>query len=279
VASSSLRCSARDVAAAPVHLEDLERLALVEQGTDVAHRADVDLAAGQEGDRTAEVDGEAALDPAEYHALDLGAVLECLLQLVPAFLAARLVATEQGLAGAVLEALDVDLDLIPDLYLGRMPWRGELLQRHPTFGLQADVHHRLVVVDGDDGTGDHRAFDPVAFSKGLVEQGGEVVGRRRRLGGELRLGHVLGPGAVKPSSPPRDVALAFLPKARVGRSKGWSRGCRRAAVRWSGDIVARDLEGGLDVSIRGVDHKRVTRRRQRRDRTRTIARIALLQLR
>ena len=50
-------------------------------------------------------------------------------------------------------------------------------------------------------------------------------------------------------------------------------------MRWSGDIVARNLEGGLDVSIRGIDHKRVTRRQRWRDRTRTIARIALLQLR
>ena len=57
-----------DVAAAAVHLEDLERLVLVEQRRDVAHRPDVDLAAGQEGDRAAEIDREPALDPAEDRA-------------------------------------------------------------------------------------------------------------------------------------------------------------------------------------------------------------------
>ena len=38
-----------DVAAAAVHLEDLERLRRAHQRADVAHRADVDLAARQEG--------------------------------------------------------------------------------------------------------------------------------------------------------------------------------------------------------------------------------------
>ena len=45
--------------------------ALLSSGRDVAHRADVDLAAGQERDRAAEVDREAALDPAEDRAGDL----------------------------------------------------------------------------------------------------------------------------------------------------------------------------------------------------------------
>ena len=39
-------------------------------GRDVAHRADVDLAARQEGDGAVEIDGEAALDAAEDHAGD-----------------------------------------------------------------------------------------------------------------------------------------------------------------------------------------------------------------
>ena len=53
-----------DVAARAVHLQDLERLRLAHQRGDVAHRTDVDLAARQEGHGAAEVDGEAALDPA-----------------------------------------------------------------------------------------------------------------------------------------------------------------------------------------------------------------------
>ena len=59
-----------DIAAAAVHLQNHERLRQVHQRTDVAHRADVDLLTGKEGDGAAEIDGEAALDAAEDHALD-----------------------------------------------------------------------------------------------------------------------------------------------------------------------------------------------------------------
>src|SRR3546814_7869090 len=54
-----------DVAAAAIHLQDLERLRQVHQRADVAHRADIDLRTGQERHGAAEVDGEAALDPAK----------------------------------------------------------------------------------------------------------------------------------------------------------------------------------------------------------------------
>ena len=60
-----------DVAAAAVHLQDLERLRLMHQRADVAHRADVDLAARQERHGAVEIDGEAALDLVEDDALDL----------------------------------------------------------------------------------------------------------------------------------------------------------------------------------------------------------------
>ena len=83
-----------DVAAAAVHLEDLERLRHVHQRADVADRADVDLAAGQEGHGAAEVDGEAALDAAEDHALDALAGFEFLLELVPGGFAAGAVAAD-----------------------------------------------------------------------------------------------------------------------------------------------------------------------------------------
>jgi hypothetical protein len=59
-----------DVAARAVHLEDLEGLRRAHQRGHVAHRADVDLAAGKERDRAAEVDREAAFDAAEDHAAD-----------------------------------------------------------------------------------------------------------------------------------------------------------------------------------------------------------------
>ena len=99
-----------DVAAALVHLEDLERLRRVHQRADVAHRADVDLAARQEGHGAVEVDGEAALDLVEDDARDLLVLLEDLLEPGPALLAARLVARQHRLAERVLDALEIDLD-------------------------------------------------------------------------------------------------------------------------------------------------------------------------
>ena len=66
------RCSARlssstarrehrhDVAARAVHLQNLERLLRAQQRRDVAHRANVDLAARQKGDSAAQIDGKPA---------------------------------------------------------------------------------------------------------------------------------------------------------------------------------------------------------------------------
>ena len=104
-----------DIAAAAVHLEDLERLRHVHQRRDVADRADVDLAARQEGHGAVEIDGEAALDLIEDDAVDLLVVLEGLFELDPALLAARLVARDDGFAERVLDALEIDLDLVADL--------------------------------------------------------------------------------------------------------------------------------------------------------------------
>ena len=83
-----------DIAAAAIHLEDLERLRDVHQRRDVANRANVDLAARQEGHGAVEVDGEAALDLVEDHAVDLLALLERLLELDPAFLSRRALSRE-----------------------------------------------------------------------------------------------------------------------------------------------------------------------------------------
>jgi hypothetical protein len=105
-----------DIAAAAVHLEDLEGLRQVHQRADVADRADVDLAAGQEGDGAAEVDGEAALDAAEDHALDAVAAVFGL-ELVPGGFAAGAVAAAASLRHGVLDAVDIDFDLVAEVDL------------------------------------------------------------------------------------------------------------------------------------------------------------------
>ena len=144
--------------------------------------------------------------------VDLGGVLERLLELVPALLAARLLARQQRLAAAGLETLDVDLDRIADLDLGRVARGRELLQRHAAFGLQPDVDHRLVVLDRDHVAGDHGAFDPIPVEERLVQHGGEVVGRgHRRGGGGLGCGH----NQVQMSAPASGLSAAARPTVGV----------------------------------------------------------------
>ena len=89
------------------------------QRRDVAHRADIDLAARQEGDGAVEIDGEAALDAAEDDAGNALIGLEALLELGPGFLAAGLLARDLRLAVLVLHPLEIDLDGVARLDLRR----------------------------------------------------------------------------------------------------------------------------------------------------------------
>ena len=59
-----------DVATTAIHFQDLEGLLLVQQVTDIAHRADIDLRSGQEGNSAAKIHGKTALDLAEDVSLD-----------------------------------------------------------------------------------------------------------------------------------------------------------------------------------------------------------------
>src|SRR5687768_12908525 len=139
-----------DIAAAAVHLQNLEGLRDVHQRGDVADRADVDLASGKEGDGAAEVDGEAALDPAEDDPLDAVAGAELGLELVPGGLAAGAVARQHRLALVVLDPVDIDVDDVADRDLGLLAGRGELAKRDAALALQADVDHGHVVLDRGD---------------------------------------------------------------------------------------------------------------------------------
>ena len=103
-----------DIAASPVHLQDLERLGHVHQRPDVAHRPNVDLAARQEGDGPVEIDGEAALDLIEDDPFDLLVLLERLLELDPALLAPRLVTRDDRFAERVLDPLEIDFDFVAE---------------------------------------------------------------------------------------------------------------------------------------------------------------------
>ena len=167
-----------DVAAAAIHLEDLERLRIVHQRRDVADRPDIDLRARQEGHRAVEIDGEAALDLIEDDAVHLLVVVEGLLELAPAFLAARLVARQHGLAERIFDAVEKHLDLVADLEFAFAAGPCEFAQRHAAFGLQADVDDGHVLLDRNNGALDDGAFLQVAAGKGLVEHGGKIVAGR-----------------------------------------------------------------------------------------------------
>ncbi len=167
-----------DVAAPLVHLEDLERLRGMHQRPDVAHRPDVDLAARQEGDGAVEVDGEAALDLVEDLPGDLLVLVEALFEPDPAFFAARLLAGEHCLAEGVLDSLEIDLDLVADLEVGRLAVQAEFLDRHPAFRLGADVDDREVLLDRDHLALDDAAFGEVVDLECLREQGGKILTRR-----------------------------------------------------------------------------------------------------
>src|SRR5438309_2918956 len=105
-------CTARhdDVAAATVHLQNLERLRQVHQRLNVAHGPDVHLAAGQESDSAAEINGEAALDAAKDHSVDTVASFEFLFKLVPSRFAAGPVARQHRFAMRILDPVNIDLD-------------------------------------------------------------------------------------------------------------------------------------------------------------------------
>src|SRR5665213_3576732 len=104
-----------DIAAAAIHFQNLELLRHVHQRGDVADRANVDLAARQEGHGAVEIDGEAALDLVEDDSGHLLVVLEGGLELAPALLAPCLVTRQNRFAKRVLDALQIDLDDVADL--------------------------------------------------------------------------------------------------------------------------------------------------------------------
>ena len=177
-----------DVAAGAVHLEDLERLRRAHQRADVAHRADIDLAAGQERHGAAEIDGEAALDPAVDRAVDALLGLERLFQVGPGFLAPRLLARQDDGAVAVLVALDIELDDVAGLDVRLGAGRAEFLERDAAFGLQADIDDGEFIGEADDAAGDDGAVEAGVAAEGFIEQGGEVFAPEMVLDGGRRDG-------------------------------------------------------------------------------------------
>ena len=153
------------------------------QRADVAHRADIDLAAGQERHGAAEIDGEAALDPAVDRAVDAGLRLERLLEVGPGFLAPRLLARQDDGAVLVLVALDVEFDEVAGLDFRLGAGRGEFLAaatRPSDFRPTSTMAYSSVRRWTRPVTTEPSKL--VSRAEGFIEQGGEVLAAEMVLG-------------------------------------------------------------------------------------------------
>lgn len=206
-----------DISAALVHLQDLEGLRDVHQRSCILHGPDIDLAARQEGDSAAKINGEAALHAVEDDAIDALAPLEGLLKTIPGFFPARLVAADDRFTVRVLDALDIDLDRVADFQRRFSPWRCELLQRHAAFHLQADIDHSHVLFNGGDDALDDDLLEIAAGVHRGFEHVREVVaGGVQRLG--LRhVGSVLSHSAFSGRPVRPEVSRRALSARRVLR--------------------------------------------------------------
>ncbi len=164
-----------DVAAATVHLQDLERLLQTHQRAGIAHGAHIDLRTGQEGDGTAQVDREAALDATEDGAFDALFAFVGLLQTVPGFLAAGLLTADRRFAAGVLDAVQIDLDLVADLDAGLFAGIGKFLQIDAAFHLVADVDDGLACLDGNDAAFDNAALVGGVNLEAFIQKGLELL--------------------------------------------------------------------------------------------------------
>ena len=127
-----------DVAALLVDLDDAHAELLPAQRVEVAHRAHVDLRAGQER-ADADVDREAALDPLDDAADDDLALGVGLLDLVPDLHLLGFFAREDDVAFAVFGALEQHVDGVARLHGDLAVLVEELVDRDDAFGLVADV--------------------------------------------------------------------------------------------------------------------------------------------
>jgi hypothetical protein len=164
-----------DIAAGTVHLEDLERLRRAHKRADIAHGADIDLAARQEGDGAAEIDGEAALDPAIDGAVDPELGFESPLQRRPGFLAPGFFAREDDGAVAILVALHIEFDHVARLHVRLLAGQAEFLERDAAFGFQADIDDGEFIGEADHPPGDDRPVEARVQAKGLIEERGEIL--------------------------------------------------------------------------------------------------------
>ena len=146
-----------DVAALLVDLDDAHPELLPLERVEVAHRPDVNLAAGQER-ADADVDGETALDAFDDAADDHLLFREGALDLVPNLHLLGLLARQHDVAFTIFRALEQHVDDVAGLHGDLSGFVEELVDGDDPLRLVADV-------DDDLGVGDleNRALDDFAF--------------------------------------------------------------------------------------------------------------------
>jgi len=167
-----------DVAAAFVHLQNAEGLRDVHQRAGIAHWADIHLAAWQERNSPAEIDGEAAFDAIENFAIDTLVLFERSFETIPSFFAACFLAADHGFAIGVFNALDENFYRVSDLKIGGLAGLGKFFEGDAPFGLETDIDHRDVFFDGGDFAFDDRFFKILAADEGGFKHFREIVAGR-----------------------------------------------------------------------------------------------------
>jgi hypothetical protein len=159
-----------DVVAALVEFDDLELELLALEVARVAHRAHVHKRSGQERADVVELHGKPALDAAVDHALDDLALGEGLFEAGPGARALRLLARQAGLAGAVLDGVERDLNFLADVNIDFAAVILELVGRYHGLGLEPDAHDHDVGIHVDDGAGQDLAGLDLLAGEALLEE-------------------------------------------------------------------------------------------------------------
>ena len=164
-----------DVAPAAVHFQDLERLLHAHQRAGVAHRAHIDLRAGQEGHGAAQIDGEAAFDPTEDGSFDALFVGVGFFQTVPGFFPAGHFAADHRFTARVFDLAEEDLDLITHFDFRGFTRICEFFKLDAAFHLVAYVDDGLARLNRDDLTFDNRPFLGRVNFEAFLQEGFEFL--------------------------------------------------------------------------------------------------------
>ncbi len=268
-----------DVVALLVELDDLELEDLAFEVARIAHRAHVDERTRQERADEFDLDGEAALDATVDEALDDLLLLERGFEALPGAGALGLLAGEARFAGAVLDAVQRDFDIVADGDFDFAAFVLELRDRDDGFGLESCAHHDDVGTDFDHASGEDLARANPLTREALFKHLGKTFDHAHAL--HFYLG-ALRPFALRASCPHRvdEKTPGFLPGANTNapvphlRAPARSRNRGEAAPCEREDLI-HDL---FDGEPRRVEDDRVLRRAQWRHWTAGIAQIPLADL-